>query len=313
MPLRFPIPLLRLFASHELPFKDALLARAGVWSHEPWRHARPRTCRGKWHGSRMTFDLRDFHQRAAYLFGRLMDVPVQLAILNAARPGDIFVDVGANIGVLTLLGAHAVGPAGTVIAFEPNPEVFKRLDAHVRDNRRSNVRLFPLALSDREGVLQLSIPPTGNTGAATLGTLPARHGGRAHARYDVPVKLGDDLLGDAPPHPRPMLVKIDAEGHEPNVLRGMSRTIAARRPAILAEINPEALAGNGATPADALDPLLALGYRPHYLGARWGRWSRRWTLVLRPAPTVWRSPRAGNLLLLPADGPWRDRLARRMA
>lgn len=311
MPLRIPIPLLRLFASFELPFKDALLKRAGVWTHEPWRNARPRSRRGKWHRARMTLDLRDFHQRATYLFGRLLDVPVQRAILDATRPGDVFVDVGANIGVLTLLGAHAVGGAGAVLAFEPNPEVFERLDAHVRDNHLSNVRLFPLALSDREGVLQLSIPPTGNTGAATLGKLPARHGGRVCAQYDVPVKLGDELLADAPPGS--MLVKIDAEGHEPHVLRGMTRTIAARKPAILTEINPEALAGNGAMPADALDPLLALGYQPYFLGARWGRFRRRWTLILSPAPNAWRSPRAGNLLLLPPDGPWRERLAHRMA
>lgn len=302
------LPLLRFFASRELPFKDALLRRAGVWRHDPWRDARPRSCRGRWHRYRMTLDLRDFHQRAAYLFGRLMDVPVQLAIREALRPGDVFVDVGANIGVLTLLGARGVGVRGTVIALEPNPDVFPRLEAHVRDNGLTQVRLRRSALGDAAGVRTLSVPPTGNTGAGTLGVLPPRHGGRVLASYKVEVEVGDEALGDAPD--APMLIKIDVEGHEPNVLRGLTRTIEARRPAVVIEINPTALAGHGCTPADVLGPMIARGYQPFHPGARWGRLRRRWTLTLRRAPGVWNTPRTGNLLLLPPDGVHVSRLAR---
>lgn len=308
--MKVPLPLLRFLASRELPFKDALLRRAGAWRHEPWRDARPRSCRGRWHGYRMTLDLRDYHQRAAYLFGRLLDVPVQLAIRDGLRPGDVFVDVGANIGVLMLLGARRVGPRGAVIALEPNPDVFRRLEAHVRDNGLGHVRLRRSALGDSAGVRTLSVPPTGNTGAGTLGVLPPRHGGYVLASYEVEVEVGDEALAGAPD--APMFIKIDVEGHEPHVLRGLTRTIEARRPAVLIEINPAALAGHGCTPADVLGPMIARGYRPFHPGARWGRLRRRWSLTLRRAPASWTSARTGNLLLLPADGVHADRFARFM-
>ena len=71
------------------------------------------------------------------------------------RPGDVFVDVGANIGLFTLIAAERVGPGGKVLAFEPTAKTFGRLVDNVQLNKLSNVECFKLALSDSQGHLQL--------------------------------------------------------------------------------------------------------------------------------------------------------------
>src|SRR5262249_50498938 len=71
------------------------------------------------------------------------------------RSGDVFVDVGANIGLFTLIAADRVGPTGKVIAFEPTSTTFDRLLRNVRLNRFSNVQCVKSALSDRSGELDL--------------------------------------------------------------------------------------------------------------------------------------------------------------
>lgn len=312
-----PLPILRLFAAHDLPFAGALLRHAGVWAQPAWRDAPTRTCRGRWSGCRMTLDLRDFHQRGAYFYGRLLDLPVQLTMREALRPGDMFIDIGANIGVLTLQGARAVGPRGIVHAFEPNPDVFARLEAHIAGNHLKNVVLHRVALSDREGTLTLSIPPTGNTGAGSLGGLAPRHFGAAVSTYEVALKRGDDVLtatetGSSSPG-SPVLIKIDVEGHEPFALRGMERFIAARRPAILAEINQEMLACNGSSAPGLLQLIEDWDYEPWVPGASWSRLRRRWSLRLHPTRRAWRPARTLNALFLPRDGgTHRARLARFM-
>ena len=313
MPLRIPISWLRLWTSRDLPFARPLLSRAGVWRHEHWRNARSRTCRLRWSRCRVRLDLRDYHQRAAYFLGRLMDVPVQLFIREALRPGDLFVDVGANIGVLTLLGASAVGSTGRVVAIEPNPDVCRRLSDHVDSNRLRQVHTVAAAISEQPGEMTLSIPPTGNTGAATLGTLPARHGGRVHASYRVPVRTGDEVLSEAAQRTSaPMLIKVDVEGHEPSVLGGLDATIRTRRPAIILELNHEMLAGAGSSPATVIAFLRDRGYAPFTLGATWSRWRRCWTLTLAHAPPNWAPRRTLNAAFLVPGGAHEHRLRRFM-
>src|SRR6266699_2559349 len=72
------------------------------------------------------------------------------------RPGDTFVDVGANIGLFTLIAARLVGPQGRVLSFEPTPETFARLTKNVQTNRLENVSCQQLALSDRAGEMEFT-------------------------------------------------------------------------------------------------------------------------------------------------------------
>src|SRR5580765_7707639 len=75
--------------------------------------------------------------------------PAEIAwVLARLEPGDVFVDVGANIGVFTVMAAKRVGPTGRVIAFEPSPSVIRYLEENVRLNELTNVTVCPLALDE---------------------------------------------------------------------------------------------------------------------------------------------------------------------
>lgn len=296
----------RLWTRLRLPRAQSLLRRAGVWNQPLWVNEPRRVCRGRWHGYRMALDASDFHQRGAYFYGHSLDPDVQLCVLSCLRPGDTCIDVGANIGLISMLAAHAVGPRGVVLSFEPNPDIYERLLWHISENALSQVWPQRLALSDRDAALTLTVPPTGNTGAASLGSLPARHGGRVGKVYDVPVRIGDEVVGPLPD--APMLIKLDVEGHETAALRGLRRTIAAHRPAILLESNVEMLPANGSGVEELFALLAEMGYEAFGPSVVWGRWSREWRLRLNRVPRTWRPGRTQNVLFLRADGVYRERL-----
>ncbi len=284
-----------------------MLERAGVWKQPLWTGSPVRTCRGRWHGYRMRLDTSDYHQRGAYFYGRLLDVPVQLCMLSALRPGDTFIDVGANIGMLSMLAAHAVGRGGRVISFEPNPDVYERLLWHLSENGIKQVVPNRAALGDRNTTLELKVPATGNTGAGTLGVLPARHGGRVGAAYQVPVRIGDEVLKDL--WAVPLFIKLDVEGYETAAIRGLAETIRRHLPAILLEANVEMLPAAGTSTAELFELLAGIQYEPYALVVSWQRWRRDWRLTLRPMPQSWRPVRTQNVLFLRRDGLHRDRLA----
>jgi FkbM family methyltransferase len=256
----------------------------------------------------MQLDTSDYHQRGAYFYGRLLDVPVQLCMLEALRPGDTVIDVGANIGVLTMLAAHAVGRRGHVISFEPNPEVYERLLWHLSENELKQVVPNRLALGDRNATLELKVPATGNTGAGTLGVLPPRHGGRVGAAYEVAVRVGDEVLRELPN--APLFVKLDIEGFETPAIRGLAETIRRHAPAILLESNVEMLPATGTSVAELFELLAGMEYEPFALVVSWRRWARDWHLSLLPMPTSWRPVRTQNVLFLNRSSPHLARLAK---
>ena len=101
----------------------------------------------------------------------LYELDTARVLKRLLRPGDHFIDGGANIGYFTLLAARLVGPAGRVDAFEPLPENHARLLAHLDLNGLADrVRVHRLALSDRAGeaVIHRLSGPTNNHGSSTL-------------------------------------------------------------------------------------------------------------------------------------------------
>ncbi len=301
-----PMRLARWWTRWRLPRAQRLLAAAGVWDDSLWRGEPVRICRGRWHNYHLRLDTSDYHQRGAYFYGRLLDMHAQLCILTALRPGDTFLDVGANIGALSMLAAHAVGPRGRVIAVEPNPDVYEQLLWHLSENRLTQVDANRIALSDREATMRLAVPIAGNTGAATLGALPSRHGERTDI-HEVPARTGDDVFPSLPD--APLFIKLDIEGHEPAALRGLARTIRAHNPAILLECNVEMLPANGTSVRELFELLAGFAYEPFALTITWSRLTRDWRLHVHPMPTTWRPVRTQNVLFLKPDGLHAGRLA----
>ncbi len=272
-----------LVARWDLPGQRYWFDRAGILDNAKWSGRAHASTRGRWHGYTLRLNLADYHQRGAYFLGRLFDLPVQVALLRALRPGDEYLDIGANIGMTVLVGAHAVGARGSVTAVEPNPAVAAELRHHVESNNLTWVRIIEAGFSDREETLTLSVPPTGNTGAGTLGVLPLRHKGQTSATYSVPVVIGDHhIKPDGPP----LTIKIDVEGHETAALRGLTRAISARNPAIVAEVNPQMLASSGSSAAEFLTLLRSWGYDtfiPSAHARALRRAERFWLTPLDPA------------------------------
>lgn len=152
-----------------------------------------------------------------------------------ARPGGVFLDIGANQGYYTIKLAHLVGAAGRGFSFEPNPELYSVLADNVAINGLAGrIQTFPLAAGEAPGRSRLHFGYA-NMGGGYVdppGGEPAPEGERG---VDVEIARVDDLL---PAGQTVDLIKIDAEGFEPLVLRGMRETLA-RSPgaAIVTEVS----------------------------------------------------------------------------
>src|SRR5262245_59949738 len=144
-------------------------------------------------------------------------------------PGDWVADVGANVGHYTARLSRLVGPTGRVLAFEPVPRTFELLAANSRHFPHANVTLMNVALSDAAQLCGMEVP--GGEGGAYLAHLTQRVTGLNIMCLPL----------DAMPLPAPLrLVKIDAEGHEAAVLRGMARTLERDRPILIVEVSSAA-------------------------------------------------------------------------
>jgi FkbM family methyltransferase len=151
------------------------------------------------------------------------------------KPGDVFVDVGANLGYFTLVGANAVGRAGRVHSFEPEPHNMALLRRNLSLNGFGQVVCHEVAVGATSGVADLSLSET-NLGAHHLAG-PADRGDT----LQVPLVTLEEALAD---EARPInLVKIDIQGGELDVLAGMAALLARPPgpPALLMEFNPAAL------------------------------------------------------------------------
>jgi len=156
------------------------------------------------------------------------------------RPGDTYVDVGANVGYYVVVAARRVGPSGRVVAFEPSPHMREFLIDNVQmSGDRGQVTVRPVAVADAPGRAVFGIP-RGYDVAAGLGVtnMDDADDGIVVDQMEVPVVcLDDELAGQGPL----AVIKIDVEGGEGAVLEGMRGLLAARRVrTIVLEVNTEA-------------------------------------------------------------------------
>jgi FkbM family methyltransferase len=179
----------------------------------------------------------DAHIGANVIAGRAHDANVEAALRARLRPGATFLDIGANIGIFTGLGASLVGDKGRVIAVEPIARNVALIERMCRGNAFANVRVIRAAASDRGGTLALC-----TASATSNATTPEAAGVRLRApdaaTVEAPAVVLDDALGDLD---RLDVVKLDVAGMEPAVLRGLRRTLARFRPALVTEFHPWAI------------------------------------------------------------------------
>ncbi|HEX2232469.1 MAG TPA: FkbM family methyltransferase [Thermoleophilaceae bacterium] len=162
------------------------------------------------------------------------ELELQTAIATRLRPGDVFYDIGANVGFFSLLGARTVGGAGRVVAIEPVPWHVDALRHNLAINGLANVTVLEAAAAAESGDTELLVPSE-STSARLVSARTAVQSGRAR-RIRARMVMIDDLLreGSIPP---PNVVKIDVEGAELDVLRGMTETLRAHRAVVFCEMH----------------------------------------------------------------------------
>ena len=261
-------PLERVFRAvgphvHDRPLVEAFHRRTRDTLTDLWKRRGRRFRPVEVGGMTLVMDVTDFTCHRLYFHGETYEPATVRCLVERLGPGQTFVDVGANHGYFSVLAGRLVGPTGHVFAFEPNPSVFEQLSEHVACNRLTNVTTERLALAEREGLLELFVSACAtNSGLSSISPQPRAfdHGSlERDRRVQVRATTLDCWLRGRNV-PRIDLLKIDVEGAEPLVLRGMTETLVQAPPAgIICE-------SSGAGDVDeAREMLLAHGYAPFAL------------------------------------------------
>lgn len=208
-------------------------------------------------GHRFACDLRDMIAREVFFTGAYG--PQETAVLRAVlRPGAAFVDVGANWGYFTLLGAHLVGAGGRVAALEPDPRLFATLAANVAANGLAQVAALPVAAAEREETLTLAGHAEDGWNRGVSSVVAQGGGGPRFEVRGRPVDAVLDELGID----RVELLKMDIEGAEDAALRGMREGLArGRYRRVLVELHPGLHPRGAALLDDVAERFAAAGYR----------------------------------------------------
>jgi len=173
------------------------------------------------------------------------------------RKDDVFLDIGANVGLFTVVAGVKVGEKGHVFSFEPVSQTFSRLDENVRINGLSNVSLFNAGLSDADGELEITTSGDGYDAWNSFGIPTA---GTDFTKEKVKTTRLDTWV--AQHHiPAITMAKIDVEGWEYNVLAGGESFFSSEdAPDLLVEFTEQNCLNAGFTCATLYDRLASYGY-----------------------------------------------------
>lgn len=195
--------------------------------------------------------------RALFISG-LYEPNDLLQLDRLLRPGDTFIDIGANMGIYALLAAKKVATTGQVHAFEPSPREWKRLQENIALNHLQQIRANPCAVSNQLGTLTLKIASDKHAGHNTLASrLP--YGGPTLGLQPVPVTTLDHYCQENK-LTQVDLIKIDVEGAEAFVLAGARETLKRFRPHLIIEVLDGALACHGVVASEIESMLRDCGY-----------------------------------------------------
>lgn len=175
----------------------------------------------------------DVIQRYIYYFG-IWEPFVSRFVSRRISPGDVVLDIGANIGYMTLLAATAAGPQGRVVAIEASAGTYRKLKANVDRNHATQVKAIHGAVTDRVGTLTLFHAPGTNTGMTStvrdfgVGGETVEAGPLQHWVSEEDIR-------------RARLIKIDVEGAEIQVLESILPLLGIMSPKveIVCEVSPD--------------------------------------------------------------------------
>ena len=191
------------------------------------------------------------------MFHGYHDPSMARVLRHVTRPGSACIDLGANIGAYTLIMAFAAGPAGSVIAVEPHPEIAAELSKNLALNRLDNVTVINAALTQEDGETALFSRARDATNRLASSLRPSGGAGER----TIPVKtISARVLESALENRSCDVIKIDVNGAEMIVLRELGEMISRRRPCLLVEHRKPFWDAFGARIEDAINLLHKWGY-----------------------------------------------------
>ncbi|HUK60924.1 MAG TPA: FkbM family methyltransferase [Stellaceae bacterium] len=287
--------------------------RAAGWyfrtlPHLPWNRAlEKRLARGllrRWprqlavatcFGARMEVDTGDFLGGRIALFG-LWEPSITHYVAAALAPGDVMIDVGANIGYYALLAATRIGPTGRVFAIEASPSIYRDLERNIaRNSFRTIVPLNCAAIDGRRPV-SVHLHDPANRGRASVldrfeavASHPVETGVEGRALPDI---VPEDALRAA------RLIKIDVEGAEWLVVAGLRDRLRdlSPRAEILVEIDADAIEASGGSVAALADIFASAGFAAFQIENTYSAAEYTHARRAAPVPLTSHGLRQGDLL-----------------
>lgn len=241
-------------------------------------------------GARFACDSRDLIQRYISLFG-VWEPHMTRWLRGRLGAGDTFIDVGANIGYFAVLGSRLVGAKGRVVAIEASPAFHDRVLQHVRLNGCDNVRAVNAAVSDSHKTLTFVLASSNNMGANSI----VPYDGPAESSFEMAARpLPEILDGDELASAR--VIKIDVEGAEGGVIRGLAPALDRLRPdvEIAVEVTPDRMVQLGDSIDELMETMALHGFHTYRLPTDY-RPENYPRALRRPEPPVrWRGPIVGE-------------------
>lgn len=184
-------------------------------------------------------DTSDHLHRIIAFFG-YQDRQINKLMTMMLSPRDVFVDVGANCGSLSIRAASLVGPKGRIVAYEPNPKQAELFRMSCERNSFENIDLHQIALSDRDEAGALVVP-TMSSGYASLSSDGEAVDSDTTVSVEVEIQNTSRAFSEAE-LTDVKLLKVDVEGHEPEFFRGAQEYFEKNSPRfVLLEVSGDAL------------------------------------------------------------------------
>lgn len=211
-------------------------------------------------GATIAGDTQEVLQQHVYYFG-MWEANLTRWLSERLGAGDVFVDVGANIGYFSLLASKLVGRDGRVVAIEALPSTFDRLATNLERNGCDNVRALNVAAAETAGTLKVFRGPDSHTGLATVVADFGHEYERDVDAAPLSALLADDEVA------RARVIKIDVEGAELAVARGLRPILSATRPdlEVVIEMHPQPLGQQGQRARDVAEVLAGEGFHAYGL------------------------------------------------
>ena len=181
-------------------------------------------------------------------------------VTKYVKAGDIFIDIGANIGLFSLVASPIVGLQGKVISYEPTPKTYNRFIENIKLNRITNINAKNIGLSDSESYLNLNISDSGYDAWNTFAPNEVGNKSKFTSTVNVKVMTLDQEL-DELNKANISLVKIDVEGWEKFVLLGGESFFRKYSPVVMIEFTEENTFAAGYYVYELFDLLLDWGYK----------------------------------------------------